>query len=112
MPKPGKKDSAYVGDPQRCEICGTNLTLYPKDFAACPHCQRKVCRQCWGGAWAEKAFTPEVCSHLAQNDGLAMASVSGPKRGMDFDWPRALFMLILASLAIVTIVYLLSLFVF
>jgi ribosomal protein S14 len=107
-----KKDSVFVGDLQRCEICGTNLTLYPKDFALCPHCQRNICRQCWGGVWAAKSFTTDACAHLAQNDGLTMSSVGGGKDGFHLDLPRVVFMIVLVALAIATLFFLLNLFVF
>ena len=110
MTKNGKKDSAFIDDPQRCEICNTTLTLYPKDFAPCPHCHRKVCRHCWGGVWATKSFAAEACGHLLENDGRAMTGVGEAGKRMDWDWPRTLFALVLGGLAAGILVFLYYLF--
>jgi len=107
-----KKDSAFIDGSQRCDICGTTLTLYPKDFAACPHCQRAVCRQCWGGVWPTKAFAAENCSHTTENDGLTLNPVEESRRGFKLDWQRALFALVLGGLAIGILFFLLNLFIF
>lgn len=111
--KNGKKDSAFIDDPQRCEVCGTTLTLYPKDFAPCPHCRKTVCRQCWGAVWSAKSFAAESCAHIAENDGRTLASAGvGENRGQwDWDWPRILFAVGLAALAIGILVVLFNLFV-
>jgi hypothetical protein len=62
--------------------------------------------------WAAKSFAAEACAHSAQNDGLTMTSVGEAKAGIHLDWPRALFMFILVVLAVVTLFFLLNLFVF
>ena len=98
MAKNGKKESGFINDPRRCGICDTTLTLYPKDFAACPHCQRVVCRQCWGGSWAGKSFASDKCSHLTEEEGKAIAPVGESNQKFQLDWPRAVFILILAAL--------------
>lgn len=110
MAKNGKKDSAFIDDPQRCEVCGTTLTLYPRDFAPCPHCNKKVCRQCWGSVWASKAFTAENCAHIAENDGRAMTGFGEAGNKLAWDWPRALFVLVLGGLAVGILVFLYYLF--
>lgn len=110
MVKNGKKDSAFIDDPQRCEVCDTILTLYPRDFAPCPHCQKKICRQCWGGVWANKAFTAENCAHLGEKDGIAMGRVGEVGKKLAWDWPRALFALVLGGLAVGILVFLYYLF--
>ena len=112
MAKNGKKESAFVGDTKRCGICGTSLTLYPKDFAPCPHCGRVVCRQCWGAVWVTKAFAAENCSHIAENDGRTMTAVGEPRKAMNWDWPRLLFGLLLGALAIGIVFFLFNLFIF
>jgi hypothetical protein len=107
-----KKEAAFVGVSQRCDICDTVLTLYPKDFAPCPHCRKNVCRQCWGGSWAGKAFAAEACSHMAENDGLTMTPVEESRKGLHLDWQRAVFALVLGGLAVGILIFLLNLFVF
>lgn len=100
LAKMNKKESTTIDDPQRCEICSTILTLYPKDFAPCPHCHRKVCRQCWGAVWATKAFTEENCSHIKENDGrMAPVGVSEGRKAFNLDWPRAVVVLVIAAVA-------------
>lgn len=110
MTKLGKKESSFIDDPQRCEICETTLTLYPKDFAACPHCHRSVCRQCWGGVWANKAFTAENCAHIVENDGRNMEPVGEGRKKFNWDWPRIVFAVVLSALAAGIILFLFSLF--
>ena len=111
MARPDKK-SSLIDDPQRCEICDTTLTLYPKDFAACPHCQRRVCRQCWGSVWPTKAFAAEACGHLAENDGITMAAIAQGKRTFTWDWQKTLFITGLGLLAAGTLTFLFNLFIF
>ncbi len=110
MVKNGKKDSAFIGDPQRCEVCDTTLTLYPKDFAACPHCRKTVCRQCWGAVWSTKSFAAENCSHILENDGRAMASVGENRQKWDWDWPRWLLVVVVGGLAVGIVFLLMYLF--
>jgi hypothetical protein len=105
------KKNSLIDDPQRCEICNTSLTLYPKDFAACPHCQRRICRQCWGSVWASKAFAAEACAHMAENDGMTMSSMAQKGWMSDWDWQKALFIAALGILAIGTVVFLFNLFI-
>ncbi len=112
LSKLNKKESTFIDDPQRCEVCNTTLTLYPKDFASCPHCQRNICRQCWGAPWSTKAFAAEACSHVVSNDGLTLNPVEESNRGFQLDWPRVIFALILGALAIGILFFLLNLFVF
>ena len=110
MPK-NDKNNSLIDDPQRCEICETQLTLYPKDFAACPHCQRRVCRQCWGAVWASKSFAAEACGHMAENDGMATSPV-GQRRGpFNWDWQKAIFVSLLGALAVGTAWFLVYLFI-
>jgi hypothetical protein len=112
LSKLNKKESTFIDDPLRCEVCNTSLTLYPKDFAPCPHCQRKICRQCWGGSWPSKAFAAESCSHAGTNDGLTLNPVEESNRGFRMDWPRAILILGLVALAVGIIYIVLNLFVF
>ncbi len=105
------KKNTLIDDPQRCQICGTQLTLYPKDFAACPHCQRMVCRQCWAGVWATKSFAAEACGHMAENDGMATSPVGQRRGGFSWDWQKALFVSFLGALAIGTAWFLIYLFI-
>ena len=111
MAKNGKI-SPLVNDPQRCEVCNTSLTLYPKVFATCPHCQRTVCRVCWGEAWAGKAFTAEACAHVLENSGLDTNRMGQRRQGIQWDWHKALFMSALVLLALGTLIFLIQLFVF
>jgi len=111
LAKTDKKEAAFIDDPQRCVICNTNLTLYPKDFAPCPHCQKRVCRQCWGQAWISKSFTADACAHISVNDGLTMAPIV-EKQGFTLDWPKAIVIAVLGALAIGTIILIFNLFVF
>lgn len=112
MAKNGKKEAAFVGDVKRCGICETSLTLYPKDFAPCPHCGRVVCRQCWGAVWSAKAFSAESCSHITENDGRTITSVGESSRGWNWDWQRLLFGLALGALALGILFFLFNLFIF
>jgi len=112
LPKAAKKNSAFVTGLQRCEICGTTLTLYPRDFTACPHCHKRVCRQCWGEIWATKIFATDACTHMAENDGMAISSVTSKKKGLHWDWQRIIFVLILGALALGTLIFLFNLFIF
>ncbi len=107
-----KKDSTLIDVANRCEICNTTLTLYPKDFSPCPHCQKKVCRQCWSGSWAAKAFAAEACSHLAENDGIMVNAFAPKNNSLNWDWPRILFAGLLVILAVGIVLFLLSLFAF
>jgi hypothetical protein len=106
-----KRNSAFIDDPQRCEICSTTLTLYPKDFAPCPHCQRSICRQCWGAVWSTKNFPAEACAHLMENDGLTITPVGEKKQGFSWDWQKIIFITALIVLAVGTAVFLFNLFV-
>ena len=112
MAKIPKNNSTLIDDPLRCEICNTTLTLYPKVFATCPHCQKKVCRLCWGDAWAAKAFSAEACAHILENSGLNVDRMGEKKGGIDWDWQKAVFIVVLALLGIGTLVFLLNLFIF
>lgn len=88
MAKSNGKNSTLIDDPQRCDICNTTLTLYPKDFAPCPHCQKRICRQCWAGAWAAKSFSADACSHVTISDTLRPSSVTQGTKGFNWDWPK------------------------
>jgi hypothetical protein len=112
MLKSGKRSSAMVPMENRCGVCDTKLTLYPKDFAECPHCQKKVCRQCWSGAWAAKAFSSEKCAHMIENDGLTSNAFTQKENNVYWDWPRIAFAGVLTVLAAGVILFLLNLFVF
>jgi hypothetical protein len=109
--KPAKKDSTLINDPQRCEVCDTTLTLYPRDFAACPHCDKRICRQCWAGAWAGKAFTEEACAHMTENNRLN-SPMPDKTRSFQWDWHKVGFIAILAVLAVGTVIFLFNLFIF
>jgi hypothetical protein len=112
LSKAPKKNSTFVSGLQRCEICETTLTLYPRDFTQCPHCHKRVCRQCWGEVWATKTFAADACGHLTENDGLAMSSVTSKGRAFQWDWQRIIFTLALGALAVGTLVFLFNLFIF
>jgi hypothetical protein len=112
LAKNPKNPSALIDDPLRCEICSTTLTLYPKVFAACPHCHKTVCRLCWGEAWAGKAFTAEACAHLSENSGLNVDRMGEKRGGLQLDWQKALFIGALALLGFGTLMFLLNLFIF
>lgn len=105
-----RKDSTLINERNRCDICATQLTLYPKSFAPCPSCQKKVCRRCWDGAWAEKAFLTEKCNHLLANEGQTLHSVEGGAR-FQWDWQRAVFALVLVALTAGVLYFFLNLFV-
>ncbi len=107
----GDKKNPLIDDAKRCAICNTNLTLYPKDFASCPHCQHSVCRQCWAGVWPTKAFTAEACAHMSENDGMAMSPMTDKSRNLQLDWHKAIFITVLTLLAAGSIWYLFYLFV-
>ncbi len=112
MSKIVKKSSTFIDFPQRCEMCGTTLTLYPKGFAPCPHCQKKVCRQCWGGVWSSKSFAAETCSHKSEDETGVISPVGQQRSAFQWDWQRALFVLALGALALGILVFLLNLFIF
>ena len=111
MNKPAKKSSEFINDPQRCEICATILTLYPHDFAECPHCGRKVCRPCWGEVWGGKSFSSESCSHSNVNTRLG-TSTTGGHQGIQWDWRKALFVGVLGIVAVSIFFFILNLFIF
>ena len=110
MPKTEK--NLLVDDAQRCKICGTAITLYPKSFAPCPHCQNRICRRCWGSAWANKAFTAEACAHNSENDGRTLTGIGEKNRTFDWDWQKGLFITGLTVLAIGILMFLFNLFIF
>jgi len=110
--KLSRKNSTVVAGENRCQICDTKLTLYPKDFAECPHCAQKVCRQCWTTAWASKSFSADRCAHLAENDGLTNVSFSQKEKNLNWDLPRIALAGFLAALAIGVVLFALNLFVF
>ncbi len=110
MPKTEK--NVLIDDPMRCKICGTVITLYPKSFAPCPHCQQRICRRCWGGAWLAKAFTAEACAHNAENDGRTLTAVGENNRTFDWDWQKGLFIAGLSVLAAGILMFLFNLFIF
>ncbi|HEY5039915.1 MAG TPA: hypothetical protein VIJ93_12655 [bacterium] len=112
MLKSAKKNSNFIDDPRRCDICSTTLTLYPKDFATCPHCQRAICRPCWADVWASKSFPAETCAHLMMPGDLSMAGIVEKKRGLSWDWQKGIFVLVLGLGAIGTLVFLFNLFIF
>jgi hypothetical protein len=112
MLKSGKRSSSVIAMENRCGICDTKLTLYPKDFAECPHCQKKICRQCWTSAWASKGFSSEKCEHLAENDGLNSNAFTQKEKSLNWDWPRIAFAGVLAVIVIGIFLFLLNLFVF
>jgi hypothetical protein len=107
-----KKNSAFIALDNRCQICDTKLTLYPKDFMECPHCHKKVCRQCWTVAWPSKTFSQENCSHLGQKDLLSTATFAQKEKNINWDWPRIIFASVLVILAIGVFMFLLNFFVF
>jgi hypothetical protein len=108
--KPNGKNNQLIDDPQRCQVCNTQLTLYPKDYAPCPHCQKKVCRTCWGTAWTAKAFTAEACSHLSVSDNLRASTVTQGDRRIQWDWPKIGVASFVALLAAAIVVFLFNLF--
>ncbi len=112
MLKLSKRNSTLIDLVNRCGICDTKLTLYPKDYAQCPHCQKKVCRQCWSAAWAGKAFGSGSCSHLAENDGMTVTAFVQKDRQLNWDWPRLIFAGALVILAVGIFFFLLNLFAF
>lgn len=112
MSKLVKKSPGVIAQENRCEVCDTKLTLYPKDFMECPHCHKRVCRQCWDAAWASKDFSAENCAHLAENDGLDPIAFTKKERNLNWDWPRIAAAALLAILAGGLILFLFNLFVF
>jgi hypothetical protein len=107
----GGKSSAFINDPQRCEVCNTTLTLYPRDFTPCPHCQRSICRQCWGNAWASKSFSAEACSHFSASDTLrGSESIVRGTASPDLDWVKIGLAGAMILLALVTFLFLFNLF--
>jgi hypothetical protein len=112
MLKSGKRSSSVIAMENRCGICDTKLTLYPKDFAECPHCQKKICRQCWATAWPAKSFASDHCTHLAENDGLNNVNYAQKERNLNWDWPRIALAGVLALIVIGIFLFLLNLFVF
>jgi len=112
LAKPAKKSATLINDPQRCEVCGTILTLYPNNFTDCPHCNHKVCRACWGDAWGAKNFSAEECTHATVNTRMGAAGAMGQGQGMQWDWRKGLFVGALGLVAIFIFYFLLSFFVF
>ncbi|HVZ80625.1 MAG TPA: hypothetical protein VHE12_07480 [bacterium] len=111
MAKGVKKESVVISDPNRCEICGTKLTLYPKSYAPCPRCQKRVCRRCWDASWASKSFASDQCSHMQENDGQTLNPVEGGFR-FQWDWYRILASLVVVALLAILLYFVLNLFVF
>lgn len=101
-----------IATENRCEVCDTKLTLYPKDYAECPHCHKKVCRQCWTTAWAAKSFSADHCDHLAENDGLNSVNFAQKEKKLNWDWPRIVLAGFIGILVIWALYSLLNLFVF
>lgn len=110
MAKSNGKNSTLIDDPQRCEVCNTTLTLYPKDFAPCPHCQKRICRQCWGPAWAAKSFSADACSHIAVSDTLRASSVTQGAKKIDWDWAKIGLAGAVVLLFIIIFIFLFNLF--
>ena len=81
-------------------------------YAPCPHCHRRICRQCWSAAWASKSFSAEACGHLMENDGLAASAMPARNPWLQLDWGKGIFIAILAALAIGICIFLFNLFVF
>ncbi len=112
MQRIGKRNAAVIAAENRCEICDTKLTLYPKDFMECPHCHKRVCRQCWDSAWASKSFSGDNCTHLAENDGLDPIAYAKKEKNINWDLPRLIFVGGMAVLVIGAVFLLLNYFVF
>ncbi len=112
MTKGLKRNSASINDPQRCAICATTLTLYPKDFLPCPHCHKSICRQCWGETWEKKTFAGDACAHLSQNDGLTVSNIEQNQKSLDWDWYKLALAAGLVILAGAIVLFLLNLFAF
>ncbi len=91
------KPAAYISEETRCQVCGTMLTRYPQDYAACPKCGRAVCRQCWGDAWVTRDFSAEACHHFEKPHGSSVSPVAQRIRGPGMDWPRAILTTVLAA---------------
>jgi hypothetical protein len=106
------RKTAVVAEENRCEICSTKLTLYPKDYMECPHCHKKVCRQCWDNAWASKSFSAENCTHLTESDGLDPVAYAQKERNVNLDWPRMVFIGVGALAVLGGVLFLLNLLVF
>jgi len=106
------KNLTVVAGENRCQVCDTKLTLYPKDFVECPHCHKMVCRQCWATAWAAKSFASDHCTHLAENDGLNNANYAQKEKNFNWDWSRIVFAGFLTVLVLGIVLFLLNLFVF
>lgn len=108
--KLAKKNTTILEN--RCEVCATKLTLYPKDYNECPHCHKMICRQCWSVAWAAKSFSADHCEHLAENDGLSTVNFNQKEKNLTWDWPRIIFVGFLIVLGIGVVLFVLNLFVF
>ena len=91
-------------------VCNTTLTLYPKDFAPCPHCQNRICRQCWGQSWAAKSFSADACGHIAVSDTLRANTVTQGSPKINWDWPKLGLAAGIVLLAVVIIIFLINLF--
>jgi len=112
LPKIIKKNSGFISDPQRCEVCETVLTLYPHNFADCPHCGQRICRSCWEGTWAAKSFSAEKCLHLTLNDAAPGLVPVVKNRGIHWDWHKAIFIGLLGIAAVSIVLFLMNFFVF
>ena|SRR5579859_1388334 len=112
MAKDAKKNTAFISDPQRCGVCDTVLTLYPNNSADCPHCGSRVCRSCWGEAWATKSFSGESCVHLSATNRLGVEAIVGKNRTFQWDWRKVLFIGLLSALAVGILLFLSNLFIF
>ena len=112
MSRLAKKNMSVLAMESRCGICDTKLTLYPKDYMECPHCRRKVCRQCWEDAWASKSFSGDNCTHLAENDGLDPVAFVHKEKNMNWDWPRVALIGLVIVVAAGVLIFALNLLVF
>jgi hypothetical protein len=106
-----KKNPGFIDDPNRCQVCTTNLTLYPKSFATCPHCQKVVCRRCWGDQFSKKPYPADSCAHQIEETNIERSPLASSRQGqVKWDWFRAGFAAILILLALGILFFLWNIF--
>ncbi len=105
-----KKNPGFIDDPNRCQVCTTNLTLYPKSFATCPHCQKVVCRRCWGEAFNKKPYPVESCGHQQDENNIERSPLSSQRGPIKWDWFRLGFGAVLVLLTLGILFFLWTIF--
>ncbi len=104
------KTPGFINDPNRCQVCTTFLTLYPKSFATCPHCQKVVCRRCWGEAYNKKPYPTDSCVHEVEETNIERSPLASQRSQVKWDWFRMGFVAVLVLLTLGILFFLWNIF--